>query len=83
VRYDAEHFPEDLMFQETADRTNFQGRYILRHPFRGRASCTAAERYRRSLGERLAREAAMLSSLTGWGLGSIRQLMPLGGEIAK
>ncbi len=27
VRYDAAHFPEDLMFQETADRANFQGRY--------------------------------------------------------
>src|SRR5262245_43328088 len=26
VRYDADHFPEDLVFQETADRTNFQGR---------------------------------------------------------
>ena len=32
VRYDADHFPEDLTFQETADRTNFQGRYVLRHP---------------------------------------------------
>jgi len=71
------------MFQETADRTNFQGRYILRHPFRGRASCAAGERYRRLLGERLEREAAMLSSLTGWGLASIRQLMPRSGGIAK
>ena len=32
VRYDAEHFPDDLRFQETGDRSNFQGRYILRHP---------------------------------------------------
>src|SRR5262249_51619218 len=24
VRYDAAHFPEDLVFQETADRSNFQ-----------------------------------------------------------
>src|SRR5262245_46375246 len=32
VRYDAGHFPEDLVFQEPADRTNFQGRYVLRHP---------------------------------------------------
>ena len=33
VRYDAEHFPEDLVFQETGDRTNFQGRYVMRHPW--------------------------------------------------
>ena len=26
VRYDNAHFPEDLVFQETADRSNFQGR---------------------------------------------------------
>src|SRR5256886_9645889 len=35
VRYDAEHFPEDLVFQETADRTNFQGRYVLRYAWKG------------------------------------------------
>ena len=35
VRYDAAHFPEDLVFQETADRTNFQGRYVLRHAWKG------------------------------------------------
>ena len=35
VRYDDAHFPEDLVFQETADRTNFQGRYVLRHEWKG------------------------------------------------
>ena len=35
VRYDAAHFPEDLTFQETSDRSNFQARYILRHPWTG------------------------------------------------
>jgi hypothetical protein len=39
VRYDAEHFPEDLVFQETADRANFQGRYVLRHAWKGEDSC--------------------------------------------
>ena len=43
VRYDAAHFPEDLVFQETADRTNFQGRYVLRHEWKGSSSCEAAE----------------------------------------
>src|SRR6185295_9421132 len=41
LRYDSEHFPEDLVFQETADRENFQGRYILRHPWTGKDSCEA------------------------------------------
>ena len=43
VRYDKDHFPEDLIFQETGDRQNFQGRYILRHPWTGTASCPAGE----------------------------------------
>src|SRR5439155_23311214 len=42
VRYDGAHFPEDLVFQETADRTNFQGRYVLRHPGKGEARREAA-----------------------------------------
>ena len=36
VRYDGAHFPEDLVFQETSDRPNFQGRYVLQHPVQGR-----------------------------------------------
>lgn len=72
VRYDAAHFPEDLVFQETGDRTNFQGRYVLRHPWTGAAACPAAEQYRRELGERREREARTLASLTGWDLAAIR-----------
>ena len=37
----AAHFPEDLVFQETGDQTNFQGRYVLRHPYAGPISCGA------------------------------------------
>src|SRR4030095_14673007 len=48
VRYDAQHFPEDLVLQETADRNNFQARYVMRHPWQGEEqSCPAAEDYRR------------------------------------
>ncbi len=43
LRYDNAHFPEDLVFQETGDRTNFQGRYVLRHPWTGEAKCEAAK----------------------------------------
>ncbi len=73
VRYDAAHFPEDLVFQETGDRTNFQGRYILRHPYTGRCDCPEGDRYRTELRHRMAREAETLASLTGWDIGEIHR----------
>ena len=75
VRYDAAHFPEDLHFQETGDRTNFQGRYVLRHAWRGEPTCEAAEVYLASLGERWEREAENLAALTGWEIADIRERM--------
>ena len=72
VRYDAEHFPEDLVFQETADRQNFQGRYVLRHPFAGEIACDAGERYRQEVARRQEREAENLATLTGWTAEQIR-----------
>ena len=39
VRYDAEHVPDDLRFPRTADRTNFQGRYVLPHAGIGGGTC--------------------------------------------
>jgi hypothetical protein len=75
VRYDAGHFPEDLVFQETADRANFQGRYVLRHAWKGEESCDAAERYRRDLPQRREHEAETLASLTGWDIKEIRRTM--------
>jgi hypothetical protein len=78
VRYDASHFPEDLVFQETADRTNFQGRYVLRHEWKGQGSCEAAERYRNELPPRRDREAQNLASLTGWNVDQIRRSMNAG-----
>ena len=77
VRYDRAHFPEDLVFQETADRTNFQGRYVLRHAWTGDASCEAAAGYRRSLAERREVEAQRLADLTGWTVPDIRKKMGL------
>ncbi len=75
VRYDNAHFPEDLVFQETGDRTNFQGRYVLRHAFTGPMTCSAGSEYRRSLVERHGREAQELASLTGWNIADIRKKM--------
>lgn len=71
VRYDQAHFPEDLMFQETGDRSNFQGRYVIRRPFTGPTQCDASE-YRTTVRERQEREAQTLATLTGWSLENIR-----------
>ncbi len=75
VRYDREHFPEDLMFQETGDRQNFQGRYIIQHPFKGETSCDTTA-YEQQVRERQEREAQMLASLTGWDIDMIRSKIP-------
>ena len=76
VRYDAKHFPEDLMFQETGDRQNFQGRYVIRHPFKGASNCDMTA-YERQLRERQEREAQQLANLTGWDINEIRGKIPL------
>ncbi len=83
VRYDNAHFPEDLVFQETADRANFQGRYVLRHAWTGEASCRAADAYRRSVRERHEQEAGRLASLTGWNVLEIRKRMGLAAQPAR
>jgi hypothetical protein len=73
VRYDGDRFPEDLVFQETGDRSNFQGRYVIRHPFRGEARCDAMKTYRTELARRMEREARNLAALTGWEIAGIRE----------
>ena len=75
VRYDQAHFPEDLMLQETADRENFQGRYVLRHPFTGPMRCEAGETYWRQTLRDFDRQAQTLARLTGWDVAQIRQRM--------
>lgn len=71
VRYDKAHFPEDLMFQATGDRSNFQGRYVIRHPYKGPLDCDARD-YRVEVRKRQEREAQTLANLTGWDLETIR-----------
>lgn len=80
VSYDAEHFPEDLMFKTTGDRSNFQGRYVLRHPYKGDAECEAAEEYRAELPKRFEKEAQTLANLTGWDIDEIRDKMDGAGQ---
>lgn len=78
IRYDAAHFPEDLVFQETADRTNVQSRYVLRHAWQGAQTCAAAREYSREVLNRQENEARTLAALTGWNLTEIRNKMGLG-----
>jgi hypothetical protein len=77
VGYDNAHFPEDLVFQETGDRNNFQGRYVMRHAWKGEDRCSAALEYRNTLRQRHEAEADRLASLTGWDLPDIRKRMGL------
>ena len=80
VRYTRDRFPEDLTFQETANREQFQGRYVLRHPFTGEMKCAAAAEYQKSLTERSQQQAQTLAQLTGWKLEDIRQKMKLASQ---
>lgn len=73
VRYSRDKFPEDLMFQETANNQFFQGRYVLHHPFNGEAKCDAGRQYQRSLSRRFEQESQTLARLTGWNIQDIRK----------
>ena len=75
VRYDSKHFPEDLVFQETGDRQNYQGRYVIRHPWKGETSCDIGN-YQAEVRKRQEREAQTLANLTGWDIDDIRSKIP-------
>ncbi len=73
VRYSRPKFPEDLAFQTTPNRENFQGRYVLRHPFKGEIKCKEGREYKRGLRTRVEKEAQTLAQLTGWDINKIRK----------
>ena len=85
ARYDSDHFPEDLVFQTTSDSSNFQGRYVMQHPFAGweSAKCDAMPAYRKQVHERHEVEAKNLATLTGWALEDIRKKMKIDDETTK
>lgn len=80
MRYTAESFPEDLMLMETADRQNFQGRYVMQIPFEGDMDCEAGTQYLQSLPPRFETEAQNLSNLTGWKVADIKKRMEDNGQ---
>jgi hypothetical protein len=77
ARYSRPLFPEDLVFQSTPNRENYQGRYILQHPFKGKITCDAGRQYAKDLSQRQEKEAQSLASYTGWDINEIRKKMGL------
>ncbi|MCB1176107.1 MAG: hypothetical protein KDK36_00890, partial [Leptospiraceae bacterium] len=78
VQYTNETFPEDLMFTETSDRSNFQGRYILRHPWKGSPNeCSEAREYFKNYNRMEETRAKNLANLTGWDINKIRSKINL------
>ncbi len=67
VRYNRKAFAQDLVFQETPNKENFQARYIITHPATGNLTCSEGQNYLKELKERRKKEMSMLSQLTGKG----------------
>ena len=64
-RYNRQSFPQDLAFQVTPNKENFQARYIITHPATGDLSCDAGKRYLQDLKQRRRNELKELTALTG------------------
>ena len=75
LRYDTQHFPEDLQLLMTADRENWQARYVLHHPYHGPEECPQLAEYRKGVWERRRKEAENYCSLTGARFDGIRAKM--------
>ena len=77
LRYNKDTFPEDLIFKTTKNKKNFQGRFVIRHKWKGKASCDAAESYNKNIAVRHEQEAKNLANLTGWEISDIRKKMKI------
>ena len=60
-----------LVIAVTDERENFQGRYILNHPFDGEITCPEGKDYVAATRARIKEEAALLRKLTGWSAANI------------
>ncbi|CAN5507136.1 DUF2330 domain-containing protein [soil metagenome] len=66
VTYDRENFPQDLVFQETPNREQFQCRYIINHPANRNGDCSEWRDYAESKKISRKKELRELTGLTGW-----------------
>lgn len=64
-RYNRNHFAQDLMFQVTPNRENYQARYVITHPATGSFTCDAGRKYLQDLKKRRRGELNELTTLTG------------------
>jgi hypothetical protein len=65
VRYNRKAFPQDLAFQVTPNKENFQARYVITHPATGDFNCEAGKKYLQELKQRRQNEMEELTYLTG------------------
>ena len=65
MRYNRKSFPQDLSFQLTPNKENFQARYIVTHAAKGDFSCAAGKQYLKDLKQRREEEMDMLTYLSG------------------
>ena len=65
VRYNRDKFPQDLVFQVTPNKENYQARYIVTHPASGDFNCDEGKKYLKALKQRRSDELEMLAFLTG------------------
>lgn len=72
VRYDREHFPQDLRFQVTPNREKFQCRYVIHHPAGGDYSCEDGQAYLEMLVDRRKKEMEEVQVLANWDMTSYR-----------
>lgn len=72
VTYNRRDFPQDLVFQETPNREQFQCRYILRHPAAYTDNCPEWQGYQEQKIQSRKRELRELAQLTGWDVSRYR-----------
>lgn len=82
MRYDAKSMKNDPVFKHTENRQNFQGRYILNHPYIGELNCERGREYLRHIKKTHHDQATVLRKLTSWKKDQIdsriRQSLPAG-----
>ncbi len=79
-RYNRKNFPQDLAFQVTPNKENFQARYIITHPATGDLSCDAGKKYLQELKQRRKNELKELTALTGKDISSWQDDVAAGDE---
>lgn len=65
VRYNRANFPQDLVFTETSNKTNFQGRYVVHTPAQVYEDCDEIQSYFQKVTNRRYEELANYEDLTG------------------